>query len=663
MKRFYLLLLILCIYSFSKAQLMSHQSASKTYSNGNTSILSDGKRGDADDLHTGWIGFEGTHVDFTTHFDTPTLIREVKLGALRYHDAWIFLPQAIDVITIDANNKKRTYHYKAQPLAYKKGNLKRDFTFTLDSILVRSIFIHVENLNTCPDWHPGLNQPSWFFVDEIKFNTSPTPLTNGPRGLHFTHAPYQYKALPKYDEVKDQLPQPILTENKEWLDMYWFCWKLAFNKLRTPEMGSPFVSNYIDEAFSKNIYQWDTHFMILYWKYAHHLFPAIESHDNFYACQHSNGYICREISEIDGSDYIFIDPSNTINPPLFPWVELEYSLWSQDTSRFRIILPALEQYANWIEKNRKQDSQHNLYWQTNLGSGMDNSPRRGNGWIDMSSQMALFYESLYTMSKQIGEDSVALHFQQKQIEITKNINQWMWKKEHGMYYDVNYDGIPISSTQTIASFWPFLAGVPSLEQKDRMLKTLTDTSKFWTTTPFPTLSADHPEFHKQGNYWVGGVWAPTNYMLIKGLNKYGAHDLAQKASAKYLTSMYEVFKKSGTVWENYAPLSKQEGNWSKKDFVGWTGLGPISLLIEDIIGIKLTSPNQLTWNITRTDEHGIKQLQIGNNTISMIADKRKDRSKKVSIHIVCSAPFNLHIINGSKNTAIQVKAGESILSI
>ena len=41
------------------------------------------------------------------------------------------------------------------------------------------------------------------------------------------------------------------------------------------------------------------------------------------------------------------------------------------------------------------------------------------------------------------------------------------------------------------------------------------------------------------------------------------------------------------------------------DFVGWAGLGPIALLIENIIGIQADVPErEIVWYVTRTDRHG-----------------------------------------------------------
>ena len=133
--------------------------------------------------------------------------------------------------------------------------------------------------------------------------------------------------------------------------MHWKCWELAFDHLRQPEPGAPFVSNYIDEAFNDNIFQRDTIFTVMFWRYTHHIFPAAQSFDNFYCRQHSDGFICREIRKTGaraGEDYHLETSPQAVNPPLFPWAETEYYRVSGDKRRFETVLPVLEKYVEWL---------------------------------------------------------------------------------------------------------------------------------------------------------------------------------------------------------------------------------------------------------------------------------------------------------------------------
>jgi glycogen debranching enzyme len=485
------------------------------------------------------------------------------------------------------------------------------------------------------------------------------------RGKYFAKKFYTDTPLPQFEKIKNKIPNPILDSDPGWLDMYWKCWELAMNKAKKPYPGSPFVSNYIDEAFSDNIFQWDTHFMLMFWNYIYYIFPAIESHDNFYCRQHTDGYICREIHEQDGEDFYYDGEknntlTNTINPPLFPWVEYEYYKISGEHSRFKLIIPVLEKYGDWIDDNRiKPGTKHGLYWQTGLGSGMDNTPRSGSGWVCISSQMAMFCLYLGKICEHEKVEAKAKKFYTRSKAIAKKINQWMWNEEDGLYYDVDDNGEQVK-VKTAASFWPMLAEICSKEQASRLIENLKDPKTFWRTFPFPTLSADHPGYNPKGHYWVGGVWAPTNYVIIKGLQKYGFQELAAEATEKYLFAMYEVFKKTGTVWENYAPESYNPGDIAKGDFVGWTGLGPISLLIENVIGIQLDALNNtIHWHLNRTDRHGIQNLRFRDAVVSLVAEERARKNSTAQIQVESNKDLILIVYNLGKSNTFAVHQGRN----
>ena len=78
------------------------------------------------------------------------------------------------------------------------------------------------------------------------------------------------------------------------------------------------------------------------------------------------------------------------------------------------------------------------------------------------------------------------------------------------------------------------------------------------------------------------------------------------------------------MWENYAPEYVKPGKKAKKDFVGWSALGPIALLIESVIGIDVDAPtNTITWNIHRTDVHGVDNLRFQKENISLLYDPNR----------------------------------------
>ena len=45
--------------------------------------------------------------------------------------------------------------------------------------------------------------------------------------------------------------------------------------------------------------------------------------------------------------------------------------------------------------------------------------------------------------------------------------------------------------------------------------------------------AGQPGFAPEGASWLGGGWAPTNYMVSRGLLRYGRHALAARLARRY----------------------------------------------------------------------------------------------------------------------------------
>jgi glycogen debranching enzyme len=263
------------------------------------------------------------------------------------------------------------------------------------------------------------------------------------------------------------------------------------------------------------------------------------------------------------------------------------------------------------------------------------------------------------MAEVLGQKAKSAYFAKRAGEISSLINKWMWNQKDGLYYDVDDEGHQVKR-KTIACFWPMLAGVADKSQSEELIKNLKDPEKFWRTIVFPTLSADEENYKRKGGYWRGAVWAPTNMAVIKGLEEEGFYEFAYEASVRYLNGMREVFKKTGTVWENYAPDLYSQGKPAKPRFVGWTGCGPIALLIENVIGIQTDAFRKtITWRIHRIDKHGIKNLKFGKITASMIADKRENSNSPVTVRLNADSEFKLILKRDGKTKEITVKEGDN----
>ncbi len=466
---------------------------------------------------------------------------------------------------------------------------------------------------------------------------------------------------------KELLPEPVLQNNEKYVELYYAAWQMAWNKIQQGTTENGFEPLYMDEGFNELIYQWDLCFITSFAIYGRNVFPVMPSLDNFYNKQRKDGYIQRVYWETNGK--IANEPTvdePMVNPPLFAWVEWRYYQISGDSSRFTKVLPVLTKYFEWIEKNCRTEKGKDLFYITQLGSGMDNTPRKNVGksaWIDYSSQQALAALYISKIAKVQNNTKTQEVYSKKHTEIKTQINNLLWNNNTKFYYDLT-ESDTLSSTMHIGAFWTLLSEVCPNENLSYMTSHLKNPDEFWRPHLVPTLAANQPKFDEKGHYWLGSVWAPTNYMVIKGLmvnNEFALADSIAFNHLKNISDIYFNFKPETekiafnerfndnykTLWECYSseinePATRWDNTfYSRQDFVGWTGLAPISLLIENILGFDIVGKdNLINWNIKRTDKHGIKNIQLGNQKVTLICEIINSKPR---ISIKCEEPFKLKI--------------------
>ena len=439
----------------------------------------------------------------------------------------------------------------------------------------------------------------------------------------FIGAPPDQTNPPCLSEVRSRLPSPFWDGEAggDAVACYWRAWELAFFNLRRvlPKFG---IAPFIDTAFNDCLFMWDSAFIMMFCKYGRAAFNFQATLDNLYAKQHPDGFISREVQEWDGADRFHRhDPAST-GPNVLAWCEWQYFEAFGDEGRLARVFPVLLAYHQWMAKHRTWPD--GSYYSCGLACGMDNQPRvppgdsawSDNGfsaWVDATAQAVLSAKTLLRMAEVLGEgdrpEVEALLLEASSL--SQYMHDHMWDGRTGTFADRRLrpgDGSQLSSVRTVGAYWTLLADVVSPERVGLFVGALDDPALFNRPVRVPTLAANHPEYRRDGGYWLGGVWPPTTYMVLKGLTHVGGHDdMAADIAANYHECCVRLWKSSGTLWENMAPEvgaggGPRPGEPSKKDFVGWSGLGPITIMFECVWrgegeGVCVSSPPHST-NLT-----------------------------------------------------------------
>jgi len=126
----------------------------------------------------------------------------------------------------------------------------------------------------------------------------------------------------------------------------------------------------------------------------------------------------------------------------------------------------------------------------------------------------------------------------------------LWSEVDALYVDYDLEGESHVEARSAAGLAPLYAGVPTGERARQMIERLAGSrvevgSAGWAVTSLPP---DDPGFQPT-RYWRGPVWPILNWVLQRGLDRYGFPLLA----AQLRQGLIELSR--GGFWEHYSPVT------------------------------------------------------------------------------------------------------------
>jgi Trehalase len=479
-------------------------------------------------------------------------------------------------------------------------------------------------------------------------------------------APRKGPDLPTFEAARERLPAPHWPAHQAAVDCYWQCWQIAFQNLRHATDLNGFASDFASTMFNDCLYMWDSVFITLFGRYGDRAFKFQNTLDNFYGKQHPDGGICRQFRELNGSEcYSRFDPAGS-GPNVLGLSEYEYFLQFGDLKRVAEVFPALVAYGLWNRRYRTWPN--GSYWGTGLSSGMDNQPRIPSAlteldhahrtWVDATVQAVLSNKIILTFAELLGRRDEVQDFADETAQLTTFINQYLWDESTGFFHDLRRDQTRLTEVKTIGAYWALLADVVPADRLQRFVAHLDVESEFKRVHRIPSLSADTPGFDGDGGLWLGGVWAPTNYMVLRGLSERGFDALAQQIAENHYFNVVESFEKTQAVWEHHAPDKRGAGR-GRSNFVGWTGITPIGVLLEYLMGLRYDARRaRLTWRLNRTEELGVDRYPFGaSGLVDLRVQARASSSDRPQVTITANQPLEVELHWGSGSELLRVGPG------
>jgi putative isomerase len=285
-------------------------------------------------------------------------------------------------------------------------------------------------------------------------------------------------------------------------------------------------------------------------------------------------------------------------PPLAAWAVWEIYRHTGDKAFVQEMFPKLIKYHRWWYANRDHDRNGLCEFGSTDGtrqaaaweSGMDNAVRydkaimlknNDKAWsldqesVDLNSFLYLEKLVLADMCKLLNV-SGSKGLEREAVQLKKTINQLMYDRKTGYYYDVKIADKTKMLMEGTEGWHPLWAKIASKEQAQKVALVLADTARFNTFVPFPTYPANRPEFDPVHGYWRGPVWLDQVLFGVEGLRNYQLNKQADTMLLKLLNNA-EGMKDNQPINENYNPLT---GKRLGANHFSWSAASLLMLLSE-----------------------------------------------------------------------------------
>lgn len=247
------------------------------------------------------------------------------------------------------------------------------------------------------------------------------------------------------------------------------------------------------------------------------------------------------------------------------------------------------------------------YWQTDFAIGVDNDPsvfyRPAKSAASVYLNSLLYRELLAHgyLLEELGDLSGANRRRGQAHDLADAVRAQLWDERDGTFYSADlalrpadpadwlHRGAPrtwqslLLRVDSWSSFLPMWAGLASREQAERMLERARDPRTFAAAYGIRSLSRLEKMYNLRAtnnpSNWLGPVWGMSNYMVFRGLVRYGFDDDARALATKTVRLFGQDLEASGALHEFYHPdtgepiMTKGFQNWNflVLNMIAWLG--------------------------------------------------------------------------------------------
>ena len=271
--------------------------------------------------------------------------------------------------------------------------------------------------------------------------------------------------------------------------------------------------------------------------------------------------------------------------------------------------PRLQAFVNFYYNNYRNKATGLYYWETDECIGVDDDPSTffrpygSSGSILLNCFMYKELQSMVYLAGRLNMPEIGNSYQKMADSLLQSIRENCWDPKDGFYYSVDLNLRPVVRPdngwqfhmgeprnwdcliQRLGVWSGFLAmwsGVATPDQAKQMVeKNFMDTNTFNAPYGVRSLSKMEKMYDLRAtsnpSNWLGPVWVNANYLVFRGLVKYGYNDQARELAEKTIKLIGMDYEKNGDLHEFYLPdtgepvMNKgfQDWNYLVLNMIAW----------------------------------------------------------------------------------------------
>lgn len=233
-----------------------------------------------------------------------------------------------------------------------------------------------------------------------------------------------------------------------------------------------------------------------------------------------------------------------------------------------------ESFANYIRKRvyvdeKRDDAEVGQHYFAEAESGWDFTARF-NGYCADYNPIDLNC-LIYHLEKFIGEaleilDEDSKEWNKRAEKRKDKINEFLFDKQNGLYFDYNYKTNELSKIVSVAAFMPYFVKIVPEDRTNGLIKLLSLIEEEHGLSATVETQHDYQWGYKN-------AWAPLHLIAVVALNNYGFKGEAEHIAKKWIKIVEDNFYAHDKIFEKYNAVTggiDAVSEYGTPEFLGWT---------------------------------------------------------------------------------------------